>query len=355
MHPHRLLVSLRCSPQYSGSEPRRVARRRGSPRNCLRTRGVSLIQESTGGSTSQTIPRSRWRDTFGKPRDDRDLVGRSLAHFLVLEKVGAGGMGVVYKAIDTKLRRTVALKVLPDSLARSEDRRRRFLLEARSAAAITHSNVPAIYDAGEADGHFFIAMELVLGETLRVRMEQGISVHESARIVQGIARGVIRAHEKGIIHRDLKPENIMLTRDDEVKILDFGLAKLFEPSLPPQGPASESGILANLTGEGHILGSPAYMAPEQARGQDVDRRTDVFALGVLFFEMATGNRPFGGLTRQDVVASVLRDTPALASALNPSVSPSIARVIERCLEKLPEARYATARELLDAISTALSE
>jgi eukaryotic-like serine/threonine-protein kinase len=284
-----------------------------------------------------------------------DLVGQSLAHFRIVEKLGEGGMGVVYRATDEKLRRSVALKVLPDSFAQDEDRRRRFLREARSAAAVTHANIATVHEVGEADGHVFIAMELVEGETLRARLENGLSVAESVRIAKEIARGLARAHEKGIVHRDLKPENVMLTRHDEVKILDFGLAKAREERVPTASALENADTETNLTREGKLLGTPGYMSPEQARGQEVDARTDVFAFGVVLYEMLTGERPFVGGTTQDVLTAVMRDAPKRASEKNPLVPPEIDRVVERCLEKLRDARYANGQELVDALGAALPE
>jgi serine/threonine protein kinase len=279
-----------------------------------------------------------------------NLVGRSLAHFRIDAELGEGGMGVVYRATDEKLRRQVALKVLPESFAKDEDRRRRFMREARSAAAVTHANIATVYEVGEVDGQIFIAMELVEGETLRALIEKGVSVSEGVRIAREIARGLGRAHEKGIVHRDLKPENVMVTRHDEVKILDFGLAKLREPSAAKPGAASEE-TTSNLTGQGRLLGTPAYMSPEQARGVEVDARTDVFSFGVVLYEMVAGGRPFVGQTTQDVITSVLRDTPARPSVQNPDVPTEIERVIYRCLEKERDARYASGQELLGALGT----
>jgi tetratricopeptide (TPR) repeat protein/predicted Ser/Thr protein kinase len=284
-----------------------------------------------------------------------DLVGQSLAHFRILAKLGEGGMGVVYEAMDESLRRKVALKVLPDSFAQDEDRRRRFLREARSAAAITHANIATVHEVGEADGHVFIAMELVEGETLRVRLERGVKVAEAARIATEIARGLARAHDRGIIHRDLKPENVMITRHDEVKILDFGLAKLREEQVPSPSALEQQETATQLTREGRLLGTPGYMSPEQARGADVDARTDVFAFGVVLYEMVTSERPFVGDTTHDVLVAVARDPPRRASEKNADVSAAADRVIERCLEKLRDARYANGQEVLEALGAAFPE
>jgi serine/threonine protein kinase len=284
-----------------------------------------------------------------------NLVGRSLAHFRIEAELGQGGMGVVYRATDEKLRRQVALKVLPNAFAKDEDRRRRFLREARSAAAITHANIATVHDVGEADGHVFIAMELVEGETLRARIEKGMSVADAVRIAKEIARGLARAHEKGIVHRDLKPENVMITRHDEVKILDFGLAKPSEESTPNPSMLERAETETNLTRVGRVLGTPAYMSPEQARGAEVDARTDVFAFGVVLYEMLTRARPFAGETTQDVLAAIMRDAPMRVSERNPLVSVEIDRVIERCLEKQRDARYANGQDLVEALNAVSAE
>lgn len=284
-----------------------------------------------------------------------NLVGQSLAHFRIEAQLGAGGMGVVYLATDEKLRRRVALKVLPDSFAKDEDRRRRFLREARSAAAVTHANIATVYEVGEANGHVFIAMELVDGETLRARIEKGLTLAESVRLAREIARGLGRAHEKGIIHRDLKPENVMLTRHDEVKILDFGLAKLREESATNPSVLGSAETEANLTQEGGVLGTPAYMSPEQIKGEAVDARTDVYSFGVMLFELLTGQRPFGGATAVAVMLAASRDAPKRASELNPLVSPELDRVVARCLEKSADARYANGEELVAALERIVLE
>jgi eukaryotic-like serine/threonine-protein kinase len=279
-----------------------------------------------------------------------DLVGQSLAHFRIVEKLGEGGMGVVYRATDEKLRRTLALKVLPDSFTHDEDRRRRFLREARAAAAVSHPNIAAVHDIGEADGRIFIAMEYVEGETLRERLGGGaLAVPAALAIALQIARGLAKAHQANIVHRDLKPENVIIGENEHVKLLDFGLAKLgVDAATPSALEAAETET--NLTREGKLLGTPGYMSPEQARGQEVDARTDVFAFGVVLYEMLTGQRPFVGETTQDVLTAVMRDTPKWASEVNSRVAPEMDRLIERCLEKLRDARYAGGAELLDALS-----
>lgn len=260
---------------------------------------------------------------------------RRIAHFVIEERVGEGGMGVVYRAHDENLRRTVAVKVLPRD-DEHPDRRARFLREARAAAAVAHPNIATIFEVGEDRGRVYIAMEFVRGETLRARLVRGpVAVAEALRVGRGVARGMARAHERGIVHRDLKPDNVMLDADGEVKILDFGIAKLRE------GEAFAS----HATETGKMLGTPGYMSPEQWETLPVDARTDVFSFGILLYELVTGRRPF------DRPIAVLRDTPALASSLVDDVPPALDRVIERCLEKDPTRRYADAGEVSRALES----
>jgi eukaryotic-like serine/threonine-protein kinase len=281
----------------------------------------------------------------------RDLVGHSLAQFRIVEKIGEGGMGIVYRATDEKLRRQVALKVLPDSFGEDEDDRRRFLREARSAAAVTHANMATVYEADEADGHVFIAMELVEGETLRARLEKGLSFAEIVRIAKKIARGLGRAHEGGIVHRDLKPENVMISRRGEVKILDFGLAKLRDEQGANVSVLGRADTEANLSHAGRLVGTPAYMSPEQARGEPVDARSDIFAFGILLYEMLARKRPFEGKSLIALMLAASRDTPQRCSEINPDVPVEMDDIIDRCLAKKPEDRYADGREVLAGLSS----
>jgi serine/threonine protein kinase len=282
-----------------------------------------------------------------------------LAQFRIEHRLGVGGMGIVYRAMDERLKRAVALKVLPSAFADPE-RRRRFLREARSAAAITHPNIATVYDIGEAEEHIFIAMELIEGETLRARIERGLSVAESLDVARDVARGLGRAHQKGIVHRDLKPENIMISHHGEVKILDFGLAKAVEVDLAQLSTLLNGQTEENLTVEGRVVGTPAYMSPEQSMGETVDATTDVFAFGIVFFEMLTGTRPFQGATAIAVMMAAARDVPKRPSELNPMVPVEVDRIVGRCLEKLSAGRYAngddlrTALEAVEASRTSLS-
>jgi serine/threonine-protein kinase len=270
-----------------------------------------------------------------------------VGRFHVVEQVGRGGMGVVYAAEDTRLKRRVALKLLPRDIDRDEPRRQRLLREAQSAAAVTHPNVATVYEVGEADGRTFIAMELVEGVSLRKRLERGrLTAAEVLRIARGIALALERAHEKGVVHRDLKPDNVMLAPGGDPKVLDFGLAKMRDDALAlAEGESTQS----VLTREGTILGTPGYMAPEQILGKPVDARADVFAFGVVLYEMATSVRAFGGGSTMEVLVRVQRDEPPKASSVEPRIDERVERVIEKCLAKKPEARFANGGELVEAL------
>jgi hypothetical protein len=275
-----------------------------------------------------------------------DLIGETLGQFRIVARLGQGGMGVVYRATDEKLRRDVAIKVLPESVTGDADRRRRFLREARTAAAISHPNIATVFDIGEEGGRVYLAMELIEGATLRTRLGRGgIGVGEATRIARQIAAGLARAHDKGIVHRDLKPENVMLTPDGGVKILDFGLAKLHEPD------SSESALERQETQtlDGRVMGTPGYMSPEQARGGVVDARSDLFSLGIVLYEMLTGRRPFGGASSAEVLAAIMRDTPEPLAKAAPGAPRELAAIVERCLAKSPEDRWSGAGELLEAL------
>jgi tetratricopeptide (TPR) repeat protein/predicted Ser/Thr protein kinase len=270
-----------------------------------------------------------------------------ISHFRVLGRLGRGGMGIVYRAEDESLGRVVALKVLPPGVEDDAERRKRLLREARSAATVTHPNIATVYEVGEADGRIFVAMEHVEGETLRARIGRGnLPIALAIEIAAQIARGLVKAHAANIVHRDLKPENVIVTTDGRVKILDFGLAKLVAPEATTP---STLGELETATLDGHILGTPAYMSPEQASSGSIDARSDLFALGVILYEMTTGARPFVGETAASTLAAVLRDKPKAPSARSAKVSVALERAILRCLEKNPEDRFASATELLAAL------
>lgn len=286
--------------------------------------------------------------------------GDQIGAFRIVAKLGEGGMGVVYLAEDERLHRRVALKVL----SRSDDqaRRQRFLREARAAAAVTHPNIATIHEVGEADGVSFIAMELVRGRTLRdvligTRERRELSsVAEIVRIGGEVARGLAGAHKAGIIHRDLKPENVMMSDDNRIILLDFGIAKRL--SIEDPGATSRAGNLAEPAGNlaepadvatiaGSILGTPGYMSPEQSSGSPVDCRTDVFAFGVMLYELLTGERPFTGATLLAVLVATQCKRVAPPSQKRPDTPPELERIVLRCLEKSPEARYRDGAELTD--------
>ncbi len=277
------------------------------------------------------------------------MIGETISHYRILAKLGEGGMGVVYKAADTKLGRTVALKVLKPEYVGDEEYRQRFLREARSAAAVTHPYIAAIHDADEADGTLFIAMEYVEGVTLRALLHEGtVPLSVAQRFAVEIAEGLAKAHTNQIIHRDLKPDNVMIGNDGHVKILDFGLAKLLERR--DETTATQVGGLPTVQGtvtvRGEILGTPAYMSPEQVRGQAVDARSDVFAFGSTLYEMLTGRAAFRGATAQDTLAAVLLEDPPSASDINPQISRELDQILARTLQKDPAARYQNTQDLV---------
>ncbi len=271
------------------------------------------------------------------------MIGRTLGHYLIREKLGTGGMGEVYLAEDSKLSRGVALKVLPPELASNPDRRERFYREARAVAALNHPNIVTIHSVEEAEGVLFLTLELVDGETLREKIDRGaLPVEQVFEIGAQIGEGLSKAHAAGILHRDLKPHNVMVTTDGRVKLLDFGLAKF----LAPGGTDPDAATMARETSPGMTLGTAGYMAPEQALGKNVDARADLFALGVVLYEMATGRSPFRGETLAAFFDSLLHDAPEPPSELNPDLPRDLVRVVERAMEKEPSRRYGSASELV---------
>ena len=259
-------------------------------------------------------------------------------------QIGVGGMGEVYRARDTKLGRDVAVKVLPDALAADPDRIARFEREAKVLASLNHHHIAALFAMEEADGRHFLIMELVEGETLAERIEgrkaegSGLSLDVTLAIALQIAEGLEAAHEKGIIHRDLKPANVKITPDEQVKVLDFGLAKAMETE-PSASNLTHSPTLSLMaTQAGLILGTAAYMSPEQAKGFPADHRSDVFSFGVVVYEMLTGRQPFVGETAPDILASVLAREPDLHT-LPPNLPPRLVDLVRRCLEKTPKRRW----------------
>ena len=262
------------------------------------------------------------------------MIGRTISHFKILEKLGIGGMGVVYRAEDTRLKRTVALKFLPPELTFNSEAKTRFIHEAQAASALEHPNICTIHEIEETgDGQLYMAMPCYEGETLKERIARGpLRMEDALDIALQIVRGLAKAHEKGIVHRDIKPANIFITRDGVVKILDFGLAKL--------------GGRTMMTKTGSTMGTVAYMSPEQARGQKVDHRTDIWSLGIVLYEMLTGQLPFRGEYEQAVIYSILNEEQAPLSSVNKDVPHDIERTVENCLKKDKNQRFRNASELI---------
>jgi serine/threonine protein kinase/Tol biopolymer transport system component len=267
------------------------------------------------------------------------MIGKSLVHYEITAELGRGGMGEVYQAKDTKLGRDVAIKVLPEEFARDTDRVARFQREAKLLASLNHPNIAAIYGLEESEGTHFLVMELIEGDTLRDRIKSGpIPVEEALKLALQMAEALEAAHEKGVIHRDLKPANIKVTPDGKVKILDFGLAKAYAGDQGNISLADSPTISAAATQQGVILGTAAYMSPEQAKGKSVDKRADIWAFGVVLFEMLTGRQSFTGETASETLASVMKSEPEWDS-LPPNLHSRIRFLLERCLEKDTKNRY----------------
>jgi len=274
----------------------------------------------------------------------------TLSHYRIISKIGAGGMGEVYLAQDTRLDRKVALKILPAELAANQDRMRRFVQEAKAAAALNHPNIAHIYEIGETDGTNFIAMEFIEGQTLREKIHrERTELRRLLRFLQHAAEGLARAHAAGIVHRDLKPDNIMITQDGHAKILDFGLAKLIEQAAAPNSDSSEvaTAVMPQHSTPGTVMGTIGYMSPEQAQAKtkDIDQRSDVFSFGCILFEAATGKKPFEGESIIKSLHMVVYEQPPLIADLKPSAPLELQRIVRRCLAKDPDDRYQSIKDV----------
>ena len=277
------------------------------------------------------------------------MIGKTFKNYRLEELLGKGGMGTVYRARDTRLDRLVAFKVLSEEYTTDGDRRRRFLQEARAACAVNHPAIAQIYDADEAEGVTFIAMELVEGRTVRrLVQDRELDVLGAVEIATQIGEGLAKAHEAGIVHRDIKSDNVMVTNDGHAKILDFGLAKLDAGDGGGGDGDPEATILRTVerTQQGMVVGTIGYMSPEQARGRDVDPRSDIFSLGIVVYEMVTGELPFRGDSPLDTLHAIAFEESAPVTSIRTNLPPSLQRVVNRCLRKRPEDRYQSASEFV---------
>ena len=270
------------------------------------------------------------------------IPGTRLGSYEIVAPLGAGGMGEVYRATDTKLGRDVAFKVLPSEMAGDPERLARFRREAKSLAQLDHPNIVTIYSVEEFDGLQFLTMQLVEGQQLdRLIPADGLPVERIVDIATGLSDALAAAHDKGIVHRDLKPANVMVSNEGRVKVLDFGLAK----DVSATDPADATLTSDHRTQAGMVMGTPAYMSPEQTSGRPLDHRTDIFSLGVMLHEMATGRRPFEGSSSAELISAILRDTPPPVTDIRPDLPSDLARIVRRCLEKDPRHRVQTARDV----------
>ena len=266
------------------------------------------------------------------------MIGKKVAHYTVLEHIGGGGMGVVYKARDSKLKRIVALKFIPPVVALDPATKERFIREAQAASALQHNNICAIHEINESDdGRMYIVMDYYEGESLKLKIEKGkLKIEEAIKYIIQIARGLQKAHEKGIIHRDIKPANIIISESGEVKILDFGLSKVKGQS--------------EITKTASTPGTITYMSPEQIWGAPIDLKMDIWSLGVVFYELITGKRPFQGEVDQAILYSISKEDPTPASAIRNDIPKPLEQIIDKMLQKNPKKRYQSIDEPLPDLS-----
>jgi serine/threonine protein kinase len=271
------------------------------------------------------------------------MIGTTLGHYRIVRQLGSGGMGEVYAAQDLELGREVAIKVLPEALSRDDERRTRLEREARAAAALNHPNIVTLHSVERLGNAVFLTMELVDGRPMSELIPRGgMPIDRLLKFAIPLVDALSAAHQRGIIHRDLKPSNVMVTADERVKVLDFGLAKIKEEAAAP---LASSLTTEEVTGEGRIMGTAAYMSPEQAEGKTVDQRSDLFSLGVMLYEMATGERPFKGSTSVSIISAILKDTPRPVTEVRSDLPRDFARIVKRCLMKDPEQRFQSAKDL----------
>ncbi|HEU4391246.1 MAG TPA: serine/threonine-protein kinase, partial [Blastocatellia bacterium] len=276
------------------------------------------------------------------------VTGTRLGRYEIRSQLGAGGMGEVYRARDTQLGRDVAIKVLPPTFSVDQDRLRRFEQEACAAGALNHPNILIVHDISTHNGVMYVVSELLEGETLRKRIGgTPLAQRRAIDYALQIANGLAAAHEKGIIHRDLKPDNIFVTNDGRVKILDFGLAKLTQGDGNQQ--QTEIPTRRVDTDPGVVMGTVGYISPEQLKGRPVDQRSDIFSVGAILYEMLTGRRAFQGESAAETMSAILREDPPELSDTNKTASPALERLVNHCLEKNPEARFHSARDLAFAL------
>jgi serine/threonine protein kinase len=273
-----------------------------------------------------------------------------LGNYEILGPLGTGGMGEVYRARDQRLGRDVAVKVLPEAVGASPDRLARFEREARTVAGLNHPNIVVLHSIEDEGGIRFLTMELVEGQVLsRLITAGGLPLSRILEISIPLTDALVAAHERGVIHRDLKPGNVMVTRKGRVKVLDFGLAKAAERDATPEDETLAPTVVGPISGEGHVVGTAPYMAPEQLRGEAVDPRSDLFSMGIILYELATGRRPFQGDSNAEVTSSILRDAPEPLAGVRADLPADLERIVSSCLEKNPRERAQTALEVNNAL------